>query len=149
VIYDKGKIKFEPNANIANLNDVGASIHQQLVLTVEWAKSLNEFRALSLDDQASLLRLNATSLIVFAVALRSLHTENGICLANDKLLPTDHAALVGDINAVVGRIVSELVRPMRDLNLDTQEYVALKGRFPEKNKEKYFCEYQIGKRFCI
>jgi ABC-type transport system involved in Fe-S cluster assembly fused permease/ATPase subunit len=79
------------------LNDVGTSIHQQLVLTVEWAKSLQDFRALSLDDQASLLRLNATSLIVFAVAQRSLNTQNGLSLANDKLLPTDHAALVGDI----------------------------------------------------
>lgn len=64
---------------------------------MEWAKSLQEFRALSLDDQASLLRLNATSLIVFAVAQRSLNTQNGLSLANDKLLPTEHSALVGDI----------------------------------------------------
>lgn len=55
VVYDKGKIKFETNDKIATLNDVGSSIHQQLVLTVEWAKSLGEFRGLPLDDQVSFL----------------------------------------------------------------------------------------------
>jgi len=114
-------------SRIATLNDVATSIHQQLVLTVEWAKSLSEFRALPLDDQVSLLKANATPLIVLGVALRSLQTDDGICLANDTVLPTDRAHLVGDITAVVGRIVLELVRPMRDLSLEPSEYVALKA----------------------
>lgn len=55
VVYDKGKIKFEPHSQIATLNDVGSSIHQQLELTVEWAKSLNAFKWFDLDDQVSKL----------------------------------------------------------------------------------------------
>jgi hypothetical protein len=77
---------------------------------------------------------------VLAVALRSLHTENGICLANDKLLPTDHAALVGDITDVVRRIVSELVRPIRDLKIDDREYIALKAVL---FFNPYICKYII------
>ncbi|KAI6203064.1 hypothetical protein M3Y94_00513700 [Aphelenchoides besseyi] len=127
VMYDKGKIKYEGNERIATLDDVGASIHQRLVLTVEWAKSLHEFSSLPLDDQASLLKANATPLIVLGVALRSLHAEGGIWLANDKMLTADSSYLVGDINAVVSRIIKELVIPLRDLEIDPTESVALKA----------------------
>ena len=54
--YDQGRIKCEKNEQIATLNDVGSSIHQQLLLIVEWAKSLKEFRALPLNDQVSVAR---------------------------------------------------------------------------------------------
>jgi hypothetical protein len=43
-------------------------------------------------------------------------------------------------SAVVQKIVSELVRPMRDLNLDHQEYVALKAVM-------FFNPYNICKLF--
>ncbi|KAH7668110.1 NHR-69 protein, partial [Aphelenchoides avenae] len=51
VAYDKGRILYEPRPRIATLNDVGTSIHQQLVITVEWAKTLEPFKSLSLQDQ--------------------------------------------------------------------------------------------------
>ncbi|CAD5210469.1 unnamed protein product [Bursaphelenchus xylophilus] len=127
ISYDKGKIKYEGNTKMATLNDVGSSIHQQLLLTVEWAKSLGPFRELELDDQAALLKANATSLIVLAVAIRSMALDDGICLANDTYLPIENAALVGDINAVVVRIVRELVRPARELGVELSEYIALKA----------------------
>ncbi|KAI6226030.1 Zinc finger and Nuclear hormone receptor domain containing protein [Aphelenchoides besseyi] len=149
VMYDKGKIKYEGNERIATLDDVGASIHQRLVLTVEWAKSLHEFSSLPLDDQASLLKANATPLIVLGVALRSLHAEGGIWLANDKMLTADSSYLVGDINAVVSRIIKvskatelrfifELVIPLRDLEIDPTESVALKAVL-------FFNPYNIGR----
>ena len=93
--------------------------------------------------QAGLLKANATALIVLGVALRSLPTDQGIWLgelwqpspraahsplsANDKLLPSDASFRVGDINRVVGRIVRELVAPIRDLAIETDEFVALKA----------------------
>lgn len=46
---------------------------------------------------------------------------------NFRLLPKDHAALIGDINCVVGRIIDELVVPMRNLGIDLVEYVILKA----------------------
>ncbi|KAI6241196.1 hypothetical protein M3Y99_00343100 [Aphelenchoides fujianensis] len=99
----------------------------QLVLTVEWAKSVREFAELALEDQASLLKANATPLIVLGVAYRSLHAEGGIWLANDKLLMENSSHLVGDIKNVVSRIIKELVVPLRDLEIEATEFVALKG----------------------
>lgn len=126
VVYDKGKIKYEQR-NYATLNDVGTSIHQQLCLLVEWAKSLTQFQELSLDDQAQLLKANAASLIVLGVAYRSLNTDGGVYLANEKILPTDQATVIGDINLVVSRIINELVIPMRELSYDANDYVSLKA----------------------
>ncbi|CAJ0595801.1 unnamed protein product [Cylicocyclus nassatus] len=127
--YDCGKVKtlrIEDDRR-ATLDDVGKSIHQQLVLLVEWAKSLPQFTSLSMDDQAALLKATAAQIIILGVAFRSLSVDNSICLANDTLIPKEHAANVGDINCVVGRIIDELVLPMRRLGMDLCEYVALKA----------------------
>ena len=113
VVYDKGKIKYEQR-NYATINDVGKSIHQQLCILVEWAKSLSQFQELSLNDQAALLKANAAPLIVLGVAYRSLNTDGGVYLANEKILPLGQATLIGDINLVVARIINELVLPMRE-----------------------------------
>uniref|UniRef100_A0A1I7X206 Ligand-binding domain of nuclear hormone receptor n=1 Tax=Heterorhabditis bacteriophora TaxID=37862 RepID=A0A1I7X206_HETBA len=129
VSYDCGKVKswrFEDDRR-ATLDDVGKSIHQQLVLLVEWAKSLPQFTHLSMEDQAALLKATAAQIIVLGVAFRSLSLEDSICLANDTLIPKEHAANIGDINCVVGRIIDELVVPMRRLSMDLCEYVALKA----------------------
>ncbi|EPB76619.1 Ligand-binding domain of nuclear hormone receptor [Ancylostoma ceylanicum] len=129
VSYDCGKVKcwrIEDDRR-ATLDDVGKSIHQQLVLLVEWAKSLPQFTRLSMDDQAALLKATAAQIIILGVAFRSLSLDNSICLANDTLIPKEHAANVGDINCVVGRIIDELVLPMRRLGVDLYEYVALKA----------------------
>lgn len=88
--------------------------------------------------QAAILKANATSLIVLGVAIRSVSVENGICLANDTILPVENAALVGDINAVVVKIVKELVRPVRELGVQVAEYVALKAVL-------FFNPYNVGK----
>ncbi|KJH52759.1 Ligand-binding domain of nuclear hormone receptor [Dictyocaulus viviparus] len=155
VSYDCGKVKTWriEDDRWATLNDVGKSIHQQLVLLVEWAKSLPQFAGLTLDDQAmtfiilyteflftllyrirekiklttALLKATAAQIIILGVAFRSLSFENSICLANDTLIPKEHAANIGDINCVVGRIIDELVTPMRRLSIDLCEYVALKA----------------------
>lgn len=129
VSYDCGKVKMWriEDDRRATLDDVGKSIHQQLVLLVEWAKSLPQFTRLSMDDQAALLKATAAQIIILGVAFRSLSLDNSICLANDTLIPKEHAANIGDINCVVGRIIDELVVPMRRLGVDLCEYVALKA----------------------
>ncbi|CAI5438946.1 unnamed protein product [Caenorhabditis angaria] len=130
VSYDCGKVKWNyEDDRRATLDDIGKSIHQQLVLLVEWAKSLPQFTFLAISDQASLLKGTAASIIVLGVAFRSicLTVGDSICLANDTLLQKDHATHVGDINCVVGRIIDEVVNPMRRLNMDLIEYVALKA----------------------
>jgi hypothetical protein len=127
VVYDKGKINYKQSLNFATLNDVGSSINQQLCILVEWAKSLTQFQEIALLDQASLLKANAAPLIVLGVAYRSLNTDGGVFLANEKILSEDQAQSIGDINLVVGRIIKELVLPMRELGYDTKDYVALKA----------------------
>uniref|UniRef100_A0AC34GPZ8 NR LBD domain-containing protein n=1 Tax=Panagrolaimus sp. ES5 TaxID=591445 RepID=A0AC34GPZ8_9BILA len=127
VVYDKGKIDYKEHAHFATLNDVGTSIHQQLCILVEWSKSISQFQEISLNDQASLLKANAAPLIVLGVAYRSLNTDGGVFLANEKILSTDNSTLIGDINLVVARIINELVHPMRELSYDTNDYVALKA----------------------
>lgn len=132
VSYDCGKVKSLRNEDDrrATLDDVGKSIHQQLVLLVEWAKSLPQFTRLAMQDQAALLKSTAAQIIILGVAYRSRGLEDAICLANDSLIPKDHAANIGDIkyaHCVVGRIIDELVVPMRRLAVDLFEYVALKA----------------------
>uniref|UniRef100_A0A1I7U4T4 Nuclear receptor domain-containing protein n=1 Tax=Caenorhabditis tropicalis TaxID=1561998 RepID=A0A1I7U4T4_9PELO len=87
--YDCGKVKWNyDDARAATLDDIGKSIHQQLVLFIEWAKSLPQFLLLAQPDQSALLKGSAASIIVLGVAFRSigLTVENTICLANDTLL---------------------------------------------------------------
>ena len=58
VTYDTGMSKKhappqteEPIEGHATVDDVGKSIHQQLLLLVEWAKTLPPFKALGVHDQ--------------------------------------------------------------------------------------------------
>ena len=52
VSYDCGKVKWKnDDQRVATLDDVGKSIHQQLALMVEWAKSLSEISKLTVEDQ--------------------------------------------------------------------------------------------------
>ncbi|KAF1768900.1 hypothetical protein GCK72_000713 [Caenorhabditis remanei] len=131
--YDCGKVKWNyEDARAATLDDIGKSIHQQLVLFIEWAKSLPQFSFLAQADQAALLKGGAAAMMVLGVAYRSicLKMDNTICLANDTLLSKEQAETVGDINhfsGVVTRIISEIVNPMRRMNMDLIEYVALKA----------------------
>ncbi|CAJ0578067.1 unnamed protein product, partial [Mesorhabditis spiculigera] len=136
VTYDAGKTRsafaerFRPEERRASIDDIGKSIRQQLLLLVEWAKSLPQFLGLSVMDQAVLLKANATQIIVLGVAYRSVSMEllqDAICLANDALISREHAALVGDINCVVRRILDELVVPIRRLSIEPADYVALKA----------------------
>ncbi|VDM44364.1 unnamed protein product [Toxocara canis] len=117
----------DQQTGLATLDDVVKSFHQQLALLVEWAKTLPQLASLTLDDQASLLKANAAQLIVLGVAYRSTHCDDAICLANDTFVTRRHAMSVGDMNAVAGRIIDEVVSPMKQLGIDKSEYVTLKA----------------------
>ncbi|KHN77207.1 Nuclear hormone receptor family member nhr-69, partial [Toxocara canis] len=120
----------DQQTGLATLDDVVKSFHQQLALLVEWAKTLPQFASLTLDDQASLLKANAAQLIVLGVAYRSTHCDDAICLANDTFVTRRHAMSVGDMkyfSAVAGRIIDEVVSPMKQLGIDKSEYVTLKA----------------------
>lgn len=70
----------------ASINDVYESMQEQLIYLVEWAKNISEFNELSLQDQITLLRSNASNHLVLGVARRSLHLDGVLLLGNNCIL---------------------------------------------------------------
>ncbi|CAD6184743.1 unnamed protein product [Caenorhabditis auriculariae] len=95
--------------------DVTDSMNQQLILMVEWAKSLEQFQKLSMNAQIALLRHFSAQHLVMCAAFRSIHLNDAVC------------PKVPDVNRVAARIVDHLTTPMRRLHMNEIEYVALKA----------------------
>uniref|UniRef100_A0A914LIZ4 Uncharacterized protein n=1 Tax=Meloidogyne incognita TaxID=6306 RepID=A0A914LIZ4_MELIC len=126
------KVEMKNNCKIATTGDVTDSMHHQLILLVEWAKQLEEFRRLSLFSQIALLRHFSAQHLVICAAYRSsknissCESNDAIWLANDRCVPRD-APKLPDVNRVVARILDHLTAPMRRLHLEDREFVALKA----------------------
>ncbi|CAJ0596012.1 unnamed protein product [Cylicocyclus nassatus] len=111
----------------ATAGDVTDSMNQQLTLMVEWAKHLNEFQRLPLSAQVALLRHFSAQHLVMCAAFRSIHLNDVIYLTNETCLPREPPLGVPDVNRVAARIVDHLTTPMRRLQMNEVEYVALKA----------------------
>ncbi|VDL67443.1 unnamed protein product [Nippostrongylus brasiliensis] len=59
-------------------------------------------------------------------AFRSIHLNDAVCLTNETCLPKD-TPRIPDVNRVAARIVDHLTTPMRHLQMNEIEYVALKA----------------------
>ncbi|XP_033117191.1 hepatocyte nuclear factor 4-gamma-like isoform X1 [Anneissia japonica] len=110
---------------IASLNDICESMKQQLLILVEWAKYIPCFGDLPLDDQVALLRAHAGEHLLMGVARRSTPLKDFLLLGNDLVIPRHCPEL--EVSRVAGRILDELVRPMRDVLIDDQEFACLKA----------------------
>ncbi|WKX92347.1 hypothetical protein Q1695_010404 [Nippostrongylus brasiliensis] len=110
----------------ATTGDVTDSMNQQLTLMVEWAKNLQEFQRLPLSAQVALLRHFSAQHLVMCAAFRSIHLNDAVCLTNETCLPKD-TPRIPDVNRVAARIVDHLTTPMRHLQMNEIEYVALKA----------------------
>ncbi|XP_066440255.1 hepatocyte nuclear factor 4-beta-like [Eleutherodactylus coqui] len=110
---------------IATIGDVCESMKQQLLLLVEWAKYIPAFCELPLDDQVALLRAHAGAHLLLGVAKRSLPYKDFLLLGNDFIIPMQCPEL--EIARVAVRILEELVKPLRDIQIDEQEYACLKA----------------------
>ncbi|CAL8100863.1 unnamed protein product [Orchesella dallaii] len=108
---------------IATVNDICDSMKMQLLVLVEWAKYIPTFCDLRLDDQVALLRAHAGEHLLLGVARRSLHLKDVLLLGNDFILPRQAA----DVSRVSCRIIDELVKPFRDINIDDTEFACLKA----------------------
>ncbi|GMR34047.1 hypothetical protein PMAYCL1PPCAC_04241 [Pristionchus mayeri] len=113
----------------ATVNDIFTSIHSQLLLVIEWAKTLPPFAALSTEDQTALLRHFASQQLVLCVAYRSINAANTLKLINDSYIP--RVGRRGDNMIFYARdcerVLDELVAPMRFLKIDETEFVAMKA----------------------
>ncbi|XP_069822428.1 hepatocyte nuclear factor 4-beta-like [Dendropsophus ebraccatus] len=110
---------------IATISDVCESMKQQLLLLVEWAKYIPAFCELPLDDQVALLRAHAGAHLLLGVAKRSLPYKDFLLLGNDFIIDMQCPEL--EIARVAVRILDELVKPLREIQIDDNEYACLKA----------------------
>ncbi|XP_048371747.1 hepatocyte nuclear factor 4-beta-like isoform X1 [Sphaerodactylus townsendi] len=110
---------------IATINDVCESMKQQLLVLVEWAKYIPAFCELPLDDQVALLRAHAGEHLLLGVAKRSIPYTDFLLLGNDFIIPMQCPEQ--EIARVAIRILDELVKPLREIQIDDNEYACLKA----------------------
>ncbi|CAI5782421.1 hepatocyte nuclear factor 4-beta-like isoform X1 [Podarcis muralis] len=110
---------------IATINDVCESMKQQLLVLVEWAKYIPAFCELPLDDQVALLRAHAGEHLLLGAAKRSIPYTDFLLLGNDFIIPMHCPEL--EIARVATRILDELVKPLREIQIDENEYACLKA----------------------
>ncbi|NXR13574.1 HNF4B factor, partial [Semnornis frantzii] len=110
---------------VATITDVCESMKQQLLVLVEWAKYIPAFCELPLDDQVALLRAHAGEHLLLGVAKRSIPYSDFLLLGNDFIIPMHCPEL--EIARVATRILDELVKPLRDIQIDDNEYACLKA----------------------
>ncbi|XP_029552739.1 hepatocyte nuclear factor 4-gamma isoform X3 [Salmo trutta] len=109
----------------AGVGDVCDSMRQQLLVLVEWAKYIPAFGELPLDDQVSLLRAHAGEHLLLGVAKRSMPYKDILLLGNGCVIHGSSAE--PDIGRVANRVLDELVLPFQDIQIDDNEYAALKA----------------------
>ncbi|ESN94541.1 hypothetical protein HELRODRAFT_68918 [Helobdella robusta] len=109
---------------VATISDICDSIHQQLLVLVEWAKYIPSFCELQIDDQVSLLRAHAGEHLLLTLARRSLMFHDVLLLGNDCIITRQTAD--PDINRLASRIFEEVVEPLREVQIDDTELACLK-----------------------
>uniref|UniRef100_A0A3B5L811 Uncharacterized protein n=1 Tax=Xiphophorus couchianus TaxID=32473 RepID=A0A3B5L811_9TELE len=113
------------NVKSATVGDVCDSMRQQLLVLVEWAKYIPSFGELPLDDQVSLLRAHAGEHLLLGVAKRSMPFKDFLLLGNGCVIHRNGPE--PEICRVASRILDELVQPFQDIQIDDNEYAALKA----------------------
>ncbi|XP_051970087.1 hepatocyte nuclear factor 4-gamma isoform X2 [Xyrauchen texanus] len=109
----------------ATISDVCESMKQQLLVLVEWAKYIPAFGELPLDDQVSLLRAHAGEHLLLGVAKRSIAYKDILLLGNGCAI--HRSCPEPEIGRVANRVLDELVLPFQDIQIDDNEYAALKA----------------------
>ncbi|XP_055777097.1 hepatocyte nuclear factor 4-beta-like isoform X1 [Salvelinus fontinalis] len=109
---------------IARVGDVCESMKQQLLLLVQWAKRIPEFCSLPVDDRVSLLRAHSAEHLILGVARRSLPYNDIILLGNFFVIPVSGPEV--EVSRVAARILEELVKPLRELDITDSEFACLK-----------------------
>ncbi|XP_069171522.1 hepatocyte nuclear factor 4-gamma-like isoform X2 [Procambarus clarkii] len=114
------------NKKVAGVMDVCDSMKQQLLILVEWAKYIPAFCDLILDDQVALLRAHAGEHLLLGAAWRSMNIQDMILLGNDCVILRNSSAEM-ELSRIGQRIMDELIRPLRGVQVDEHEYACLKA----------------------
>ncbi|XP_037555405.1 hepatocyte nuclear factor 4-gamma-like isoform X2 [Dermacentor silvarum] len=113
------------NKKVANIGDVCESMKQQLLILVDWAKSVPSFTELSIEDQVALLRAHAGEHLLLGLARRSMHIKNVLLLGNDFIIPRVSSEV--EISRIGARIMDELVTTLREVQIDDTEFACLRA----------------------
>lgn len=117
------------NKQFASINDICDSMKQQLLILVEWAKSIPAFTDLQIDDQVALLRAHAGEHLLLGLSKRSMLLKDVLLLGNNRIITKnmqEHQS-PPNISSIGTRILVELVDSMKDLFLDDSELSCLKA----------------------
>uniref|UniRef100_A0A914WE75 NR LBD domain-containing protein n=1 Tax=Plectus sambesii TaxID=2011161 RepID=A0A914WE75_9BILA len=127
-------MRHEPN-RMASMEELKATGRRSVFAAADWIVSLSEIIDLKLtDDKIALLKASFAPLFMFNLAARTAQNntkEEILCLSCCSYVPrilpahfteTNHLA-----NNLIGRIIDELVGPIRKMNLNEQEIVAFKA----------------------
>ncbi|CAF3415552.1 unnamed protein product [Rotaria sp. Silwood1] len=109
----------------ATLETIGISMNYQLRSLIEWAKDLKGFVELSDNDKIALLRGHTGENLILGVACRSLNCDDYLLLGNHYVILRN--ASDPGLSRVASRILDEIVKPLKENQLDEKEYACLKA----------------------
>ena len=92
---------------------------------VEWAKSVPQFNSLPLEDQVLLLKSGWTELMLAAFSHKSRELNDQIMIGNGIVLQK-HSAQQAGVGALYDRVLHELVKRLKDINIDRTEIACLR-----------------------
>lgn len=150
---------YNPETNSCSVDVLYQSIEQQLNGITHWAKSLEKFQELDVDDQVSLLRANWREILCLTAGHRSIPYENSILLANGQIFNTK-TCTNENLNFLAKRLQEDVIDLMKDLEIDRVELALLKliilfdsdvKNLKEKNKISEFRESTclILSKYCM
>ncbi|XP_013136947.1 PREDICTED: transcription factor HNF-4 homolog [Papilio polytes] len=124
------------NRNLAKINDVCESIKQQLLILVEWAKYIPAFTDLQLDDQFGEVPMDGACLnrpqITLADQNKIKSSQTVNCVADGRMDI--------DISMIGMRVMDEIVKPLREIDIDDTEFACLKAIvFFDPSKIQFIC----------
>jgi len=119
------------NKKIVHIKDVCDSIRQQLLVLVEWTKCIPAFVELPIEDQMALLRAHAVEHLLLGLARWSLRYKDVLLLGNNCIInssnPNNGTPSDVDISSVGRRVLDELVKPLKDVQIDDTEISCLRA----------------------
>uniref|UniRef100_A0A8R1E0I5 NR LBD domain-containing protein n=1 Tax=Caenorhabditis japonica TaxID=281687 RepID=A0A8R1E0I5_CAEJA len=126
-----GSSAFAPPNRPCTTEDLNEISRTTLLLMVEWAKTINPFMELSMDDKIILLKNYAPQHLILMPAFRSPDTTR-VCLFNNTYMTRDNNTDLNGFAAfktsnITPRVLDEIVWPMRQLQMREQEFVCLKA----------------------
>jgi hypothetical protein len=110
---------------IATADEIADSMKQQLLLLVEWAKSIPFFCELPTDDKIALLKTHAGENLILGAARRSIRCTDILILGNGAIISRDNSEF--EISKVAGMVLDLIVKPLRDIQINDCEFSCLKA----------------------